>query len=127
MLVSATFADSQLCMPTLDKMAAASPSDSVMKMKDPKEQSVAKDWDLEQRDVEVPRRTSVMNVLIAGLALFSDGYNAQISMFSIPVTIINTDKFVSRLLGTSLLCVVGVLTIIALQDVSYLPEDTLIR
>ena len=30
-------------------------------------------------DVPVSRKSSVLNVVVSGLALFSDGYNAQIS------------------------------------------------
>lgn len=57
---------------------ATSPSDSVMKMEDPKEQVSQPDWDIEQREPE-KKRSGVLNVVISGLALFSDGYNAQIS------------------------------------------------
>lgn len=56
---------------------AISPSDSTMKM-DPK-QVQQPDWDIEQREPE-KKRSGVLNVVISGLALFSDGYNAQISM-----------------------------------------------
>jgi hypothetical protein len=55
---------------------ATSPSDSTMKM-DPKEVPQP-DWDIEQREPE-KKRSGVLNVVISGLALFSDGYNAQIS------------------------------------------------
>lgn len=55
-----------------------SPSDSIMKMEDPKSQPENQDWDLEQSK---PRQSSgIFNVFIAGLALFSDGYNAHSSM-----------------------------------------------
>lgn len=48
-----------------------------MKMEDPKSPQI-EPWDLEQSR---PRKTSgIFNVFIAGLALFSDGYNGQISM-----------------------------------------------
>lgn len=57
---------------------ATSPSDSVMKMEDPKEQVSQTNWDIEQREPE-KKRSGVLNVAISGLALFSDGYNAQIS------------------------------------------------
>jgi hypothetical protein len=55
----------------------ASPSDSVMKMED-KHQDRTDQWDLDQ---PLPARKSsgVLNVVISGIALFSDGYNAQIS------------------------------------------------
>lgn len=34
-------------------------------------------------DVPIGRKSSVLNVIVSGLALFSDGYNAQISQLSI--------------------------------------------
>lgn len=49
-----------------------------MKKEDPKEQVSQTDWDIEQREPE-KKRSGVLNVVISGLALFSDGYNAQIS------------------------------------------------
>lgn len=55
-----------------------SPDDSVMKMK-PEDEIRDTTWDIEER--ESKKQTSgVLNVMVAGLALFSDGYNAQISM-----------------------------------------------
>lgn len=54
----------------------ASPSDSVMK-KDAEEHVQTADWDLESPPVK--NRSGVLNTFVAGLALFSDGYNAQIS------------------------------------------------
>ena len=56
----------------------ASPSDSTMKM-DAKEQTENADWDLEEHEPE-KKRSGMLNVIVSGLALFSDGYNAQISM-----------------------------------------------
>jgi hypothetical protein len=56
----------------------ASPSDPCMKMEDPKEQVSQPGWDIEQREPE-KKRSGILNVVISGLALFSDGYNAQIS------------------------------------------------
>lgn len=55
----------------------ASPSDSTMKM-DAKEQNLETSWDLEQPQPE-KKRSGILNTIVAGLALFSDGYNAQIS------------------------------------------------
>ena len=49
-----------------------------MKMEDPKEQVSQTDWDIEQRNPE-KKYSGVLNVVVSGLALFSDGYNAQIS------------------------------------------------
>lgn len=59
----------------------ASPSDSVMKMDDSKNQSHNESWALEEPQ-PVRRRSGLLNVVISGLALFSDGYNAQISRWS---------------------------------------------
>jgi hypothetical protein len=57
-----------------------SPADSIMKIKDKNE--IQNDtWDLEERETK-KNSSGVLNVLVAGLALFSDGYNAQISMSS---------------------------------------------
>lgn len=64
-------------------MMATSPSDSVLKMEDPKEQDSQPDWDIEQQEPE-RKRSGVLNVVISGLALFSDGYNAQISACNLP-------------------------------------------
>ncbi|KXG47971.1 Major facilitator superfamily domain, general substrate transporter [Penicillium griseofulvum] len=61
---------------------AISPSDSTMKM-DPK-QVQQPDWDIEQREPE-KKRSGVLNVVISGLALFSDGYNAQIIGYMEPL------------------------------------------
>jgi len=58
-------------------MMDTSPSDSVMKMVDPKQQVSQPDWDIERESER--KRSGVLNVVISGLALFSDGYNAQIS------------------------------------------------
>lgn len=57
-----------------------SPSDSVMKMED-KHLDRTHEWDLEQPQ---PARKSsgILNVVVSGLALFSDGYNAQISEYN---------------------------------------------
>jgi hypothetical protein len=51
-----------------------------MKMEDSKEQVPQTDWDIEQRKPE-KKRSGVLNVVVSGLALFSDGYNAQISTY----------------------------------------------
>lgn len=59
----------------------ASPSDSVMKMDDSKHQAHNENWELEKRQPE-RKRSGVLNVVVSGLALFSDGYNAQISRWS---------------------------------------------
>ncbi|KAJ5462096.1 uncharacterized protein N7458_003648 [Penicillium daleae] len=61
----------------------ASPSDSVMKMDGSKEQNHNEDWALE--DSQPKKRSGVLNVVIAGLALFSDGYNAQIIGYMEPL------------------------------------------
>ncbi|KAJ5716702.1 hypothetical protein N7493_008613 [Penicillium malachiteum] len=57
----------------------SSPSDSVMKMEDkgPAQQN----WDLEVSQTEKKQTSKVLNIIISGLALFSDGYNAQIIGF----------------------------------------------
>lgn len=39
--------------------------------------------DNDEGGVSIRRKSSVLNVVVAGLALFSDGYNAQISQLSI--------------------------------------------
>lgn len=55
-----------------------SPNDSIMKM-EAKGKTQADDFELDQQ-VSVPKRsTGTLNVVVSGLALFSDGYNAQIS------------------------------------------------
>lgn len=59
----------------------ASPSDSVMKMDDSKDQSHNETWALEEPQPK-RKRSGLLNVVISGLALFSDGYNAQISRWS---------------------------------------------
>ena len=56
----------------------SSPNDSIMKM-EAKEESHTQNWDLEERQEE-KRSSGILNVVVSGLALFSDGYNAQISM-----------------------------------------------
>lgn len=56
----------------------ASPSDSVMKMKEPELKE--KGEDNQEFELE-PKKSGVLNVVIAGIALFSDGYNAEISMW----------------------------------------------
>lgn len=56
----------------------ASPSDSVMKMDDSKQKAHDEAWDLEEPQPQ-RKRSGVLTVVISGLALFSDGYNAQIS------------------------------------------------
>ena len=53
----------------------ASPSDSVMKMDGSKEQQENKNWALEE--TQPKKRWNILTVLVAGVALFSDGYNAQ--------------------------------------------------
>jgi hypothetical protein len=55
-----------------------SPSDSVMKMDESKERSHNESWDVEESQPE-QNRSGLLNVVVSGLALFSDGYNAQIS------------------------------------------------
>lgn len=54
------------------------PSDVKMKSQESEKQDPQPDWDIEQREPE-KKRSGVLNVVISGLALFSDGYNAQIS------------------------------------------------
>ncbi|OOQ88920.1 inorganic phosphate transporter [Penicillium brasilianum] len=61
----------------------ASPSDSVMKMDGSKEPNHNEDWVLEE--TRPKKRSGVLNVAIAGLALFSDGYNAQIIGYMEPL------------------------------------------
>lgn len=60
----------------------ASPDDSIMKMKEPEEQeqSQLQDWELDQRKPGA-KQSGVLNVIVSGLALFSDGYNAEISTY----------------------------------------------
>ncbi|KAJ5649151.1 uncharacterized protein N7484_002874 [Penicillium longicatenatum] len=60
-----------------------SPADSIMKIKDKNE--IQNDtWDLEERETK-KKSSGVLNVLVAGLALFSDGYNAQIIGYMEPL------------------------------------------
>ncbi|KAJ5641998.1 hypothetical protein N7490_005998 [Penicillium lividum] len=60
-----------------------SPADSVMK-KNPKEEIHDDTWDLEVN--ESKKKTSgILSVVISGLALFSDGYNAQIIGYMEPL------------------------------------------
>ncbi|KOS40422.1 hypothetical protein ACN38_g8725 [Penicillium nordicum] len=63
---------------------ATSPSDSVMKMEDPNDQVSPPNWDIEQREPE-KKRSGVLNVVVSVLALFSDGYNAQIIGYMEPL------------------------------------------
>ncbi|KAJ5044230.1 hypothetical protein NUH16_001029 [Penicillium rubens] len=63
---------------------ATSRNDSLMKMEDSKEQISQTDWDTEQRKPE-KKRSGVLNVVVSGLALFSDGYNAQIIGYMEPL------------------------------------------
>lgn len=56
-----------------------SPSDSTMKMESSKEPCNEEAWDLEETAPEEKKRSGILNVIVSGLALFSDGYNAQIS------------------------------------------------
>jgi hypothetical protein len=60
---------------------AASPDDSIMHTKKPKEEPADEEWDVEQRDPVQSRQSGILNVVVSGLALFSDGYNAEISPF----------------------------------------------
>jgi hypothetical protein len=65
-------------------MAVASENAVMPAIKDPKDQpneTVASYTDSHETDeiAQVGRRTSVLNVVVSGMALFSDGYNAQIS------------------------------------------------
>lgn len=60
---------------------AASPDDSIMHMKDPKEETADEEWDIERRNPVQSRQSGILNVVVSGLALFSDGYNAEISLF----------------------------------------------
>jgi hypothetical protein len=55
-------------------------SDDPVKNHAKAQESYSEDHDIEQSE---PKRKSsgVLNVIVSGLALFSDGYNAQISMF----------------------------------------------
>ncbi|KAJ5706574.1 hypothetical protein N7488_006375 [Penicillium malachiteum] len=57
----------------------SSPSDSVMKMED--KGAAQQNWDLEVAPSEKKQTSKVLNIVISGLALFSDGYNAQIIGF----------------------------------------------
>lgn len=66
-----------------------SPSDSVMKMDDPKEHK-DEGWALEA--ARPKERSGILNVIVAGLALFSDGYNAQIIGYMEPLfSVLYTD------------------------------------
>lgn len=57
---------------------ARSPNEHDINTKHSNKQDSQDDWDLEQREPE-KKRSGVLNVAVSGLALFSDGYNAQIS------------------------------------------------
>lgn len=57
----------------------ASSSDSIMKMEGSKAQFNEEAWDLDEAHPEEKKRSGILNVVVSGLALFSDGYNAQIS------------------------------------------------
>ena len=59
-----------------------SPSDSVMKMDDHKDHK-DESWTLEE--AQPKERSGILNVIVAGLALFSDGYNAQIIGYMEPL------------------------------------------
>jgi len=59
-----------------------SPADSIMKIKDKHNEIHNDTWDLEERETK-NKSSGILNVLVAGLALFSDGYNAQISMLTV--------------------------------------------
>jgi hypothetical protein len=50
-----------------------------MKMESSKEPCNEEAWDLEETAPEEKKRSGILNVIVSGLALFSDGYNAQIS------------------------------------------------
>ncbi|KAJ5150340.1 uncharacterized protein N7482_010798 [Penicillium canariense] len=64
----------------------ASPSDSVMKMDGAQTQEVNENWDLEETtQAEKKKAWGVINVIVAGTALFSDGYNAQIIGYMEPL------------------------------------------
>lgn len=52
-----------------------------MRVNEPKGETVDEEWDVEQRDPVQSRRSGILNVVVSGLALFSDGYNAEISAF----------------------------------------------
>ncbi|CAI7663248.1 unnamed protein product [Penicillium bialowiezense] len=60
------------------------PSDVKMKSQESEKQDPQPDWDIEQREPE-KKRSGVLNVVISGLALFSDGYNAQIIGYMEPL------------------------------------------
>ncbi|KAJ5831707.1 hypothetical protein N7474_000018 [Penicillium riverlandense] len=64
---------------------AASPDDSIMHMKKPKEEPADEEWAVEQRDPVQNRQSGILNVVVSGLALFSDGYNAEIIGYMEPV------------------------------------------
>jgi hypothetical protein len=49
-----------------------------MKMDESKDRSHNESWDVEEPQPE-QKRSGLLNVVVSGLALFSDGYNAQIS------------------------------------------------
>lgn len=53
-----------------------------MKMDDPKEHKDER-WALEE--TQPKERSGILNVIVAGLALFSDGYNAQIIGYMEPL------------------------------------------
>ena len=55
-----------------------SPSDVRMKSTESEKEPPQAEWDIEQREPE-KKRSGVLNVVVSGLALFSDGYNAQTS------------------------------------------------
>lgn len=59
----------------------SSPDDSIMKANE--EHAIQTvDWKLEEPEPASPRsngKSGVFNVIVSGMALFSDGYNAQIS------------------------------------------------
>ncbi|KAJ5988277.1 hypothetical protein N7481_003487 [Penicillium waksmanii] len=63
----------------------ASPSDSIMKMESSKAPCNEEAWDLEETYPEEKKRSGVLNVIVSGLALFSDGYNAQIIGYMEPL------------------------------------------
>ncbi|KAJ5737857.1 major facilitator superfamily domain-containing protein [Penicillium malachiteum] len=54
----------------------SSPTDSAMKMED--KGPAQENWDLEVSQTVKKQTSKVLNIIISGLALFSDGYNAQI-------------------------------------------------
>lgn len=56
--------------------------DSMLKVKDENDSKHDDTWNLEESEPK-KKTSSALNVVVAGLALFSDGYNAQISMSSV--------------------------------------------